>query len=261
MATPLHPIRFLTMALAAMFASVTPADADSFVDNEFVTYDQDTWGGTPAPLTAAGLLHGEYDSVYASSGGALHFGIFPTGNYLEFTNVNSLQAYLPAFGAPAALNTDLVDTTSSSAGIFGGQVAALRLNIDFSDFSLLTHPAGAAFGDLVLTGFNGSLAGVDGLTVRQLQDIANTLLGGQVQPYSIADISGLVTNINDSFQGGFAERSANFDVDRNFVLPITVMAPVPEPSIWLLMLISLSGWTTRCSRAAQSRLRGPAPRH
>ncbi len=246
----LRRIRLESIALLGLglLAWAAPAAADTFADNEFVTYDQDAWGGTPAPFTASGLLRSNYDSVYASSDGVIHFGIFPSGHYLEFTNVNSLQAYLPAFGAPAPLSSNLVDTSSSSAGIFGGQVAALRLNIDFGDFNLLVHPAGIAFGDLVLTGFTGSLTGVDGLTIRQLQGVANTLLAGVSEPYGLTDISQLLLGINDSFQGGFAERTPTFDVDRNLLLPMPVIAPIPEPSIWLLVLTSLGGWGVFAAR-------------
>ena len=39
---------------------------------------------------------------------------------------------VPAGGTPAALTADLLNPATSSSGVFGGQVLALRLNVDFS---------------------------------------------------------------------------------------------------------------------------------
>ena len=66
-------------------------------------------------------------------------------------------------------------------------VLALRLDVDFSEAGLLTHPAGVPFGDLILTNManvqiTSSLSrdygAFDGLTVRQLLAQMETPLGG-----------------------------------------------------------------------------------
>jgi hypothetical protein len=49
--------------------------------------------------------------------------------------------------APAPLSADLIDPSSTSSGLFGGEVLALQFNVDFSDAGLISGSAGLAFGD------------------------------------------------------------------------------------------------------------------
>ena len=75
-------------------------------------------------------------------GRSLEVGLVGAAGFsMVFFDAFSVLSYLPAVGPAAALNADLVNPTSSSSGEFGGNVLALRLNVDFSDANLL---AGAA---------------------------------------------------------------------------------------------------------------------
>ena len=129
---------------------------------------------------------------------------------MAFTDVDLLQAYLPAAGALAPLDATLINPTLSVSGAFGGEVAALKLNIDFSDAGLLPGNLNVHFGDLVLEGFGTlkdglSLRALNGLTVRQFNAGMNSLLGGgSFSHYTTANISDLDTitqSINGSFFG------------------------------------------------------------
>jgi hypothetical protein len=120
-------------------------------------------------------------------------------------------AYLPAAGAPGALNSDLEDPTSTSSGTFGGDVAALKLNIDLSDAGFLPGPNGVHFGDLVLKGFGRTKTGpspLNGLTVRQFSAVVNTILGGgslsQYRAYSAFNLDNITMDIKGSFLNGVA---------------------------------------------------------
>ena len=102
------------------------------------------------------------------------------------TSAFSVIDYLPAVGTAGPLNTNLLNPTSSSSGAFGGEVTALKLNIDFSDAGFLLGTKGIPFGDLILANFS-TLPNLNGLTVRQFLGDANTALGGGSSIYSIAD--------------------------------------------------------------------------
>src|SRR5205823_4635343 len=130
-------------------------------------------------LTGGNLLLTYFDGLYS----VLEVGGTHT---ISFTSASNVLAYLPASGAPAALNATLTDPTSTSAGVFAADVLALKLNIDFSDHKYLAHASSTAFGDLLICGVSPL---PDATTIRQLLGTANTLLGGgSVSKYTIAQI-------------------------------------------------------------------------
>ncbi len=75
-----------------------------------------------------------FNSLYGTLG-YMEVGILGSvGNYaMLFTSSGSLFTYLPSAGFAGPLTASLVDPTSSGSGVFGGEVVALRLNVDFSD--------------------------------------------------------------------------------------------------------------------------------
>jgi hypothetical protein len=171
-------------------------------DNDLVTWSQVAWGDTPTPVNAAGLLQADFDTVFAPESDLMEIGIPGSAGFsIIWSNPTDLLSFLPASGAPAALNADLVDPTSSASGSYGGEVAALRLNIAFGDDNLLGGTSGLHLGDLHLCAFT-DVTQLNGMTVRQFQDLANTLLGGGTGIYAIADIFPTIANINMSFNGG-----------------------------------------------------------
>ncbi len=161
---------------------------------------------------------------------------------------DALLDYLPSTGPAAPLNAILVDPFTTISGIFGGQVAGLRLNIDFSDAGILSQPSGVSFGDLLLTGLTGDIAGLDGLSPRQFQRIANDFLGGALEPYPIADFSAVLMLINGAFEGGFHNAWA----DAHLELPAVTV--VPEPSTSVLLALG-----SRCSAPCSGVRDPPAP--
>jgi len=171
-------------------------------DNDVLTYSQEEWGDTPTAFDAAGLLESDFDTVFASTSDLMEIGVPGTGGFsIIWTNPDDLLGYLPASGTPAALDADLLDPSSSASGSYGGQVAALRLNIAFGDAGIVTGTSGLKLGDLHLCAFTDTTL-LNGMTVRQLQDLANTLLGGGTGIYAIADIFSAISGINMSFNGG-----------------------------------------------------------
>ncbi|HJU72904.1 MAG TPA: hypothetical protein VJ717_04095 [Gemmatimonadaceae bacterium] len=170
-------------------------------NGHIISYTQTSWGDA---LAAGGMqLIANYDLVYVATSGFAEVGIpGAAGHSVTFTNAVAVLNYLPASGLPAPLNADLVDPTSSASGIFGGEVLALRFNIDFSDWGFTLGTSSVPFGDLRLCGLTGSLAGLNDLSIRDYSAIVNTALGGGSTPYSIADLNSTTLQINGSFLDG-----------------------------------------------------------
>ena len=185
-----------------MAACMPGAPGCGWSDGDLVTFRQADWGTISSGTNAAALLSTHFAAVYAPSFGILEVGIIgKTGFSMAFTSAPSVLMYLPAAGLANPLNTDLLDPPSSASGFFGGEVVALRLNVDFADAGLIGGTSPTAFGDLTLCGF-ASLPAVNDLTVRGFLAIVNTLLGGGSAPITIGDAAPLTAEINATFVGG-----------------------------------------------------------
>lgn len=176
-------------------------------DGDMESYGQNTWGGHDpndgSPSThAAQLLLADYDAIYAGSGEIITLGIplANGGKQLRFSGGQKLFDYLPQFNAPAALNANVDDPSITSSGIFGGQVAALQLDIDFNNAGVLGGTASVKYSTVRLCGLTGGVSGLNGSTIAQLRDVVNTALGAGATPYAITDLSSLLTSVTEAFQ-------------------------------------------------------------
>jgi hypothetical protein len=140
----------------------------------------------------------------------MFIGIDGTSGFAHyFTHAGALQDYLPAFfGTPAALTSDLVNGTTSPAGVFGGDLAALTLNVDFSDTSLLLGSSGVPFGDLTMCGL-ATPSGLNGQMVRDFLGIANTAIAGGTTAFTFAELDQLTRDLNQSFSLGYVSTFAD----------------------------------------------------
>src|SRR5271167_2552869 len=130
--------------LVLSLAGVRAARADGWSAGALTTYDQAEWGDETS--AAGNLLANEYGAVYAEGGDLFEIGAAGPGLFVEFTSGSHLGDFLPASGAFKPLNTDLENPTTTPAGIFAGEVAGLKLNIDFSAAGLLPGTSGLNFG-------------------------------------------------------------------------------------------------------------------
>jgi hypothetical protein len=85
--------------------------------------------------------------------------------------------------------------------VFGGDVVALKLNLDLSRLALMPGTTGLTIGNLTLCNMS-TLPSLNGLTVAQVLPIANTLLGGGTASVSITDLDPIIAAINASFDEG-----------------------------------------------------------
>lgn len=154
------------------------------------SYTQGGWGATPNGNNPAMRLATNFGLVFPTG---VEVGIAGTSGYsMLFTTATGVMNYLPAGGPARALNSDATNPLTSNAGVFGGQVLALKINVAMSD--KLANPAG--YGDLIYTG-TGSL---NGKKVREILTAMETALGGGALPsgYNIAGLNTLATNLNEA---------------------------------------------------------------
>jgi hypothetical protein len=117
-------------------------------------------------------------------------------NMIRLTDVTATLTYLPAPGAPGVLTATVIDPASTSAGEFGGEVVALKLNVDFSS----RFGNAVAFGDLRIC--KTSVAAVNGQTVAQFLATANQILGGGGGPFGASTANVVASALNNAFLSG-----------------------------------------------------------
>jgi hypothetical protein len=152
-----------------------------------------------ADWAASNVLVADFNTVYAI--GRVAVGLPSPGFSMTFTGANHVQEYLPASGAAGPLTANLSDPTTSSSGVFGGDVLALRLNVDFNNAGFLKGASKLKFGNLKLCNFT-TLTDLNRMTVLQFLGVVNTALGGGSTTDSIADLSPITFGVNLAFLGG-----------------------------------------------------------
>lgn len=141
------------------------------------TYTQGGWGSRPRGNNPGMFLLNNFPGNVVIGGGST----------LTFNSAVSIQNFLPQGGTPGKLTDSASNPLSTSAGVFAGQVLALKLNVTFY-----------SVGSLVLTGTGTSM---DGKTVNQILAAANIALGGGALPagFTYSTLNDLVDKINNGF--------------------------------------------------------------
>ena len=166
---------------------------------DLTTYNQTEWGDDSSSTTAADLLTANFKTVYAPVFDSLVIGSTFT---LTLDSSKAIFDYLPQTGTPGALSATVNDPTDTASGGFGGDVVALKLNVDFADSALLKANSGLKFGDLTICGLTSD-TDLNSKTVRQFFALANTGLGGQATTDSInPDLESIAANLNAAFLDG-----------------------------------------------------------
>jgi hypothetical protein len=155
-------------------------------------------------------------NAYFQAGGSVTVG----GTYkMTFNTAAAVDAYLPVNridpgppvkgekkpkggNEPAALNATLTNPTSTSAGVFGGQVLALKLNVDL-------------LGDGGIGGLYVCGAFFNGKKVSEVLRAAEDALGGGALPAGIADIPAM-NDVVDWLNGSCGDGKAACTSDTAF---------------------------------------------
>jgi hypothetical protein len=115
------------------------------------TWAQADWGDDPNGSNIATTLYDKFATVYAATGAILIVGALTPGFGMAFNSPLYLTPYLPDVGTPGPLTANLFNPASTMSHSFGGEVVALKLNIDFADAHLFGATAPIALGDLELS--------------------------------------------------------------------------------------------------------------
>ncbi len=238
---------FLGIALTMGFAGA--ASATTWNAGDMLTYTQADWGDIPDGTNIASVLVANYATLYAP------FAIFevgtPAGFLMTFGSSTTLLGYLPAAGTVGPLDSDLLDPLSSASGSFGGDVAALKLNIDFTDAGLVHGTSATRFGDLTLYNLTAT-PDLNNRTVRQALTALNSALGGLPTGDTFTDLDAVARELDGAF---FMGSPSQFAQDH-------LAAPVPEPATGLLVMVGVLGLAVRrrhARGASRGERGGPGP--
>jgi hypothetical protein len=148
------------------------------------TVTQGGWGAPPHGDNPGAFLDAHFASGFPS-GATIGGSPFK----LLFTSAQAVRNFLPQGGPPSFLSASATNPTTSSAGVFGGQVLALDLNVVLY-----------GLGTLTLTGTGTSL---DGSTVAAVLAAANMALAGGPLPtgFTYSSLNDLIDQLNSSFDG------------------------------------------------------------
>lgn len=222
------------LALSIPVLCLSTAYASDFTTGEYLTYASGVWGNAGAVPQLS-----DYDNVELPNSDLVVVGDYYT---MTFTSADAVVAYLPSTDSPGPLTVSLLDPLTSSSGSLGGEVLALRLNIDYSAAGLFAHPDGVPFGDLLLTDLEDftqispSFGAFDGWTVDEFLAYDNYALGGGITPYSYGDLQVLSYYLNNSFNGGNVDDFANDFLELPASSTGNPPSPTPEPPTWMLLL-------------------------
>jgi len=190
---------------------------DGFCAGDLCSFTQGGWG-TDCNGNNPGCRRDKWFDTVFPSGVSIGDpdGIDADGDFaLLFTSSQAVEDFLPATSTPDLLDADATDPTSSSAGVFAGQLLAATLNVAFDDAGALDdckERTDLKLADLLLIG------GVDpdliGWSVKDLLGLGNAAISGALGagPFdidgdtnpdvTISDISDALKVVNENFDDG-----------------------------------------------------------
>lgn len=179
---------------------------------QFRTQTQGGWGTNP---------HGNNPGVYLNA----NFSIaFPNGlqvgctNTLSLTSAQAVRDFLPSGTTPRALPAgNLTNPGNTYKNVLAGQVVALTLSVgfDLADPNFATPSTHLA--NLVIA--SGTFAG---MTVQQVLNEANRVLGGCSSNYSASQMNDVISSINENYVDGTTDQG--FLLCQPVVLQVTAQS-------------------------------------
>lgn len=180
----------ITRSATANVTWYTPTPCDT---KGFTTFTQGGWGnknGVPARIRDQ-----YFTSVFPS-------GLVVGGNYkLTLSSSQAVEDFLPQGGTAAAFTQNYSNVTSTSAGVLGGQLVALKCNVAYSAAGYLGSNS-TKLGDLKIA--SGPFSGK---TVSQFLAMLETAIGGgSLGGFTFSQYNDAATAINENFDNGTVDK-------------------------------------------------------
>jgi hypothetical protein len=179
----------------------TPGEGDGGISpGDFRTQTPGGWGTEPQGDNPGALLEANFGTVFPTG---LRIG---SGYQVLLTRPEAVRNLLPTGGTPGMLTQNATDPTSTSAGVFMGQVTALTINAAFSAAGVMPQKDSRPVGDLIVA--QGPFAGE---SVADLLRLAHRVIGGDpsgLRPFgaSLSDLNDALASINENFVDGEVNR-------------------------------------------------------
>jgi hypothetical protein len=159
---------------------------------DFKTYNQGQWGTPPMGNNAGMYLKNHWNLL-----DTVKIGCDSTGGHtITFTEWQAVSAFLPQGMIPAVLDTSYVNP-HMQLSMLAGQQLALALNIKFDLADSSFGHSNMHLKDLCL-----AYGPFEGLTVQQVYNEANRVLGGCNSNYNIYVLTYIIGRINTNFENG-----------------------------------------------------------
>jgi hypothetical protein len=163
-------------------------------DGGFRTQTQGGWGTRCRGNNPGCYRDANFDSCFPNG---LQVGCEP-GNSIILTSSAAVQDFLPEGGPAAALTQDYTDP-DRIRNVLAGQVVALTLSVGFDLCDPNFSESNTALADLEVIDPESKCFG---MTVQEVLDLANAILGGCSTALTPSEINDCVSDINENFVDG-----------------------------------------------------------
>jgi len=156
-----------------------------------LSYTQGGWGARPRANNAAGYLHTNFASA------------FPTGlqigctNTFTLTSAQAVTDFLPSGSVAAVLPAGALVDAIGYKNVLAGQLTAAKLNVGFDLSDAAFSTSSQSLRDQYFTG--GAFSGV---TLGRVIEIADSVIGGCLSGYALADLNLALTLANENYDNG-----------------------------------------------------------
>jgi hypothetical protein len=158
----------------------------------FRTQTQGGWGTNPNGNNPGAYLHSHFNEVFPNG---LTLGC---SNTLVLTNAQAVTDFLPSGSTPSILpNVEMMNPGGSYNNVFAGQVAALAISLAMDDYIADFGTSNLPLADLQIV--DGEFVG---MTIGDLWQLANDVLGGCNTQYTPSQLNSVISSINENFVDG-----------------------------------------------------------